>query len=108
MSYDLSEGFHTCSSCGKEFYVSEITFPERDIKHAIGCPYCDATVGYASGTHDFHTIKKEDMSRDDAPECPKCGATMTTKINHSSGQSFWGCPNFPRCDGTRSKTNDTW
>lgn len=59
MSSNLCEGFHTCPSCGKEFYAWEVVFPEKDVKHAIGCPYCDATVGYASGTHDIHTRKAD-------------------------------------------------
>lgn len=33
------------------------------------------------------------------PTCPKCQSMMT----HRSSQygDFWGCPNYPRCKGTR-------
>ena len=39
------------------------------------------------------------------PACPKCGITMAKRIaqrgNHT-GKEFWGCQDFPRCDGIRS------
>jgi restriction system protein len=39
-----------------------------------------------------------------APVCPKCGAEMvlrTAKRGAHAGESFWGCPNYPKCTGTR-------
>ena len=38
------------------------------------------------------------------PACPVCGSTMTLrKVSKGdrAGQSFWGCPTFPSCRGTR-------
>ena len=35
------------------------------------------------------------------PECPKCGAVMLKRENRSTKQAFWGCPNYPKCRGTR-------
>lgn len=38
------------------------------------------------------------------PACPVCGSTMTLrKVSRGdrAGQSFWGCPKFPSCRGTR-------
>lgn len=39
------------------------------------------------------------------PACTKCGITMAKRIarrgNHA-GKEFWGCQDFPRCDGIRS------
>ncbi|MGH8112258.1 MAG: restriction endonuclease [Rhodanobacteraceae bacterium] len=35
------------------------------------------------------------------PDCPKCGATMLKRENRDTRQGFWGCPNYPRCRGTR-------
>ncbi len=39
------------------------------------------------------------------PACPKCGMEMKKRIarrgNHA-GEEFWGCQDFPRCDGIRS------
>ena len=35
--------------------------------------------------------------------CPKCESQMvvrTAKRGAKAGQQFWGCPNYPRCDGT--------
>lgn len=38
------------------------------------------------------------------PECPKCGRPMVERIARkgpSTGKTFWGCPGFPACRGTR-------
>jgi restriction system protein len=38
------------------------------------------------------------------PACPVCGRTMVTrksKTGRNPGNSFWGCPAFPSCRGTR-------
>lgn len=37
---------------------------------------------------------------DDAPACPKCRRTMVARTSRR-GNLFWGCPGFPRCDGSR-------
>ena len=42
--------------------------------------------------------------RPTAPTCPRCGSQMDLKTatkGPSPGSKFWGCPNFPRCRGTR-------
>lgn len=33
--------------------------------------------------------------------CPTCQANMVLRKNRHTGEGFWGCPNFPRCKGTR-------
>jgi hypothetical protein len=39
------------------------------------------------------------------PPCPRCGTTMVLREvkrdGPRQGDQFWGCPNFPRCRGTR-------
>lgn len=38
------------------------------------------------------------------PACPQCGSSMVRRVarrGRNSGNSFWGCPRFPRCKGTR-------
>jgi len=38
------------------------------------------------------------------PDCPQCGSEMverTAKKGPNVGSKFWGCPNFPKCRGTR-------
>jgi restriction system protein len=40
-----------------------------------------------------------------APDCPRCGSAMVVreaKQGAYAGQNFWGCPNFPKCRGTRN------
>ena len=43
--------------------------------------------------------------RTSPPLCPKCGTTMVLREvkrpGPRQGQRFWGCPNFPKCHGTR-------
>lgn len=36
-----------------------------------------------------------------SPDCPNCGAPMIRRTNRRSGNSFWGCPKYPSCRGTR-------
>lgn len=41
----------------------------------------------------------------DAPKCPKCGAPMQQRMvkrGARQGTSFWGCTNYPQCDGIRN------
>lgn len=38
------------------------------------------------------------------PSCPTCGKSMvmrTARRGSNAGSHFWGCPDFPRCRGTR-------
>ncbi len=38
------------------------------------------------------------------PACPRCGQPMRLRTAHQgprTGQSFWGCPAYPSCTGTR-------
>lgn len=42
-----------------------------------------------------------------APACPKCGKTMLRRMQkkgQSQGREFWGCSDYPRCDGLRPLT----
>ena len=47
---------------------------------------------------------KEKASAEGASLCPKCGAPMrqrTIKKGSHQGETFWGCTDYPKCDGTR-------
>lgn len=47
---------------------------------------------------------KEKATTDGAPRCPKCGAPMqlrTIKKGSHHGEQFWGCTEYPKCDGVR-------
>lgn len=44
------------------------------------------------------------MAKDPSLEnlkCPKCKGPMKSRINRVTEQRFWGCADFPRCNGTR-------
>lgn len=48
--------------------------------------------------------RKEKASSEGAPMCPKCGKPMlrrTIQRGSKQGQQFWGCSNYPNCNGTR-------
>jgi len=47
---------------------------------------------------------KDKANTHGAPRCPKCGAPMlqrTIKKGTHQGEHFWGCADYPKCDGTR-------
>lgn len=47
---------------------------------------------------------KERATIDGAPVCPKCGAPMRKRMIKKGihqGEEFWGCTEYPQCDGTR-------
>lgn len=102
----ISEGQNTCIKCGKVFYATHQKFPDNDIRHPIGCPYCDNTVGYVSGTDEFETITIETFYERqkklaNTPICPRCGSIMKLRTNNT-GKQFYGCANYPNCRGTRN------
>lgn len=47
---------------------------------------------------------KEKATTAGAPTCPKCGAPMRKRVikkGTHQGEEFWGCTEYPQCDGTR-------
>ena len=38
------------------------------------------------------------------PTCPRCSIKMTARRSTGEGRVFWGCPNYPRCKLTISRT----
>jgi four helix bundle suffix protein len=48
--------------------------------------------------------RKNQAASAGAPLCPKCGKQMlkrTQKKGQQQGREFWGCSNYPHCDGIR-------
>lgn len=44
-----------------------------------------------------------------APLCPKCGKPMLRRMQRKGqmqGRKFWGCSDYPRCDGLRPMNQD--
>lgn len=35
-----------------------------------------------------------------APICPQCDIQMVERTNRQTGQKFYGCKNYPKCDET--------
>lgn len=47
---------------------------------------------------------KQRASAEGAPLCPKCGAPMRRRMIKKGvhqGEEFWGCTEYPQCDGVR-------
>lgn len=55
-------------------------------------------------TQERLSAQKEMASAEGAPCCPKCGAPMrqrTIRKGIHQGEMFWGCTDYPKCDGVR-------
>lgn len=49
--------------------------------------------------------RQAQASAEGAPTCPQCGKPMlrrTIQRGSRQGQQFWGCSNYPNCNGTRN------
>lgn len=49
--------------------------------------------------------RKALASAEGAPTCPKCGKPMLKRMQKKGqmqGREFWGCSDYPHCNGTRS------
>ncbi len=59
--------------------------------------------GFAENlTQERLEARREQAAKEDAPRCPQCGAPMlrrTIRRGNRQGQQFWGCSNYPRCNG---------
>lgn len=104
MSEEMKEGWGRCDRCNEEYYATKVKYPSTDSSHGIPCPKCGATVGWVSkGTDDFNLVSRRDNERQQKeeaakPDCPKCGRKMVIRNGYSE---FWGCSNYPNCNGTR-------
>lgn len=45
------------------------------------------------------TVKRRDILQPEEPPCPDCNTPLVRRLG--SRGPFWGCPNFPKCKGTR-------
>ena len=57
---------------------------------------------------DVQTSSRVTMSSNEpdhlTPTCPRCNTPMVmrkARRGPNAGEKFWGCPNFPKCSGTR-------
>jgi len=58
---------------------------------------------------DVQTTSRITVSSDEldhlTPNCPRCNTPMVmreARRGPNAGEKFWGCPNYPKCRGTRS------
>ena len=56
-------------------------------------------------TADRLEARKTQSLASDAPGCPLCGKPMLRRMQRrgqSQGREFWGCSEYPKCNGTRT------
>lgn len=103
MREEISAGWGKCQSCGNEYYAEKVKYPNTDAAHPVGCPTCGITIGHVpKGTDDYNLISEKDIRKrqqedDNTPNCPICKNKMILREGYSK---FWGCSNFPNCNGT--------
>lgn len=54
-------------------------------------------------------VRKVNASQIGAPECPKCGKVMIRRMQKKGagqGREFWGCSDYPKCNGAKSLGED--
>ncbi|MGP6087905.1 NERD domain-containing protein [Antarctobacter jejuensis] len=51
--------------------------------------------------HVRHVREKATQKEADLTKCPRCGSKMIERTNRKTGQTFYGCPRYPKCRGTR-------
>lgn len=78
-----------------------------DLAHYYGVSYkgahralTDCHITYQVYEHLKHTKR---IATPGVPQCPKCGLPMV--LRNSKYGEFWGCCQFPRCNGTRNLSN---
>lgn len=55
-------------------------------------------------TQERVAAQKMKATQEGAPLCPKCGAPMLLRVIKKGvhqGEQFWGCTDYPKCDGAR-------
>lgn len=62
--------------------------------------------GFAENlTQERLEVRREASAATGAPQCPQCGKPMlrrTIQRGSRQGQQFWGCSEYPKCNGTRN------
>lgn len=74
---------HMVKKKGKKSTVYDCIDPECEGKRPVGKP----------------NMTYEEF-QEEAPDCPECGATMERRKGRYG--KFWGCPEYPDCEGTRT------
>ena len=94
-----------CDKCGSKMMKRIAKKGNSKGNEFWGClsfPKCKNIISIG-GSESKNTVKKKEAS----PLCPKCNKIMikrTAKKGGNTGNSFWGCSAYPKCDGSTSIT----
>lgn len=58
----------------------------------------------ANVSPEINQPKKIELNPDSIKHCPKCGGSMVLRTSRE-GKKFYGCSDYPRCNGTRSNNS---
>ena len=102
-------GVMTAQGAVGGFVVTSGAFTEDARRFAEGREIelvaCDQLLAMIREQHsDTASIKATTPAAAAAPSCPQCNSTMilrTARKGTQVGSSFWGCPKYPGCRGTR-------
>lgn len=78
-----------CESCGT-------IFADDSPGHPRECEFCFEP--------EIVWIGIPDVPKSEPPPCPLCRAPMVKRFSPKNQSRFFGCPNYPRCPGTRPFT----
>lgn len=100
-----TDGKCTVTASGGLEYADDLYEKAAEIYKKID----DNRAIFKTSTDIYKSKKEADFleSRTDtnAPKCEKCGGEMVMKqgVSKKTGKpySFWGCSNYPKCDGTK-------
>ncbi len=83
-----------CPQCGRTMQLKHAKSTGKSFWGCSGYPDCHYSI-------DLEMQQRIEAAQNDpsTPKCPKCGAIMLPRISKKTGNTFWGCSNYPRCDG---------
>ncbi len=92
------------------FVVTSGAFTEDARRFAEGCEIelvaCNQLLAMVREQHSrLAPAKAANPAAATAPSCPQCNSPMvlrTARKGAQAGNSFWGCPKYPACRGTRA------
>jgi hypothetical protein len=81
---------------------AQAQYNTEDVRAALRRAVGEAETAASGPEPEFEAAPQDEPA---PPPCPTCGTTMVLReVKRESprqGEQFWGCPNFPKCRGTR-------
>lgn len=105
---ELAGAMHKVGATGGVF-VTTGTFTRAAQQFAKGLPIelvdGDTLLTWLAGNREQAVAQVESEAAGQTPSCPKCQKPMVARTagkGKHKGESFWGCPDYPRCWGRQA------